>query len=207
MVGRRGFLVGAGAVAAAASCPWPAQAAAPNDWAKRLVAAAESQVGVTTVYDPSYVQLNYPGGDVPRDRGVCTDVIVRAYRDALQLDLQKLVHEDMKRNFSAYPQAWGLAGPDANIDHRRVPNLRTFFRRKGADLGPWSGGKDFVAGDLVSQLLPGNLPHIAIISDVMSDDGTTPLVIHNIGAGARRENTLFAFEISGHYRFSGASAN
>ena len=133
-------------------------------------------------------------------RGVCTDVIVRAYRDALDLDLQVLVHEDMKRNFSAYPQSWDLAGPDSNIDHRRVPNLRTFFRRKGADLGPWSGAQDFVAGDLVSQLLPGNLPHIAIVADVMSDDGATPLVIHNIGAGAREEDMLFRFTIIGHYR-------
>jgi uncharacterized protein YijF (DUF1287 family) len=113
----------------------------------------------------------------------------------------------MKRSFSAYPQSWGLAGPDPNIDHRRVPNLRTFFRRKGADLGPWSGAQDFAAGDLVSQLLPGNLPHIAIVSHVVSDDGTTPLVIHNIGAGARRENTLLAFEITGHYRFPGVSAH
>jgi uncharacterized protein YijF (DUF1287 family) len=203
MIGRRGFLVGTGALAAV-SGPWTARAVpAPIDWAGQLVAAAESQIGVTTLYDPSYVRLDYPGGDVPRDRGVCTDVIVRAYRDALQLDLQVLVHEDMKRNFAAYPQSWGLPGPDPSIDHRRVPNLRTFFRRKGADLGAWSGAQDFIAGDLVSQLLPGNLPHIAIVSEISSEDGSTPLVIHNIGAGARREDTLFAFEITGHYRFPG----
>ena len=164
----------------------------------------EQQIGVTTIYDPAYVKLDYPGGDVPRDRGVCTDVVVRAYRDGLGLDLQRLVHEDMKRNFSAYPQNWGLPGPDANIDHRRVPNLTTFFRRKGADLGPATGAGDFLPGDLVSQLLPGNLAHIVIVSDVMSEDGAAPLVIHNIGAGARRENTLFSFDITGRYRFAGA---
>jgi uncharacterized protein YijF (DUF1287 family) len=208
MIGRRGFLVGAGAVAAAAARSWTARAApAPNGWARQLVAAAESQIGVTTIYDPSYVRIDYPGGDVPRDRGVCTDVIVRAYRDAFHLDLQVLVHEDMKRNFAAYPQSWGLPGPDPNIDHRRVPNLRTFLKRKGSDLGGWSGAQDFIAGDLVSQLLPGNLAHIAIVSDTMSEDGGTPLVIHNIGAGARCEDTLFAFEVTGHYRFPGLSAH
>ena len=112
-------MVGAGAVAAASARSWTARAApAPNGWAKQLVAAAESQIGVTTIYDPSYVRIDYPGGDVPRDRGVCTDVIVRAYRDAFHLDLQVLVHEDMKRNFAAYPQSWGLPGPDPNIEQR-----------------------------------------------------------------------------------------
>jgi uncharacterized protein YijF (DUF1287 family) len=206
MTGRRGFLAGAGAVVAIAAWPHRALTAAAGDgWQARLVAAARNQIGVTTLYDPSYVKLDYPGGDVPRDRGVCTDVIVRAYRDGLGIDLQALVHEDMRQNFGAYPRNWGMAGPDSNIDHRRVPNLRTFFRRKGADLGPWSAAADFAAGDLVSQKLPGNLPHIAIISDTMTEDGATPLVVHNIGDGARLENTLFAFEITGHYRFPGAS--
>ena len=113
--------------------------------------------------------------------------------------MQVLVHEDMQRNFVAYPASWGMARPDSSIDHRRVPNLRTFFRRKRAELGP--GSRDFAAGDLVSQLLPGNLAHIAIVSDVLSEDRSAPLVIHNIGAGARQENTLFAFEVTGHYRF------
>jgi len=205
MVGRREFLIGAAAVVATAPYGMAVPAAPePGAWRRHLVAAAESQIGVTTLYDPAYVKLGYPGGDVPRERGVCTDVIVRAYRDGLGIDLQVLVHEDMKRNFSAYPQAWGMAGPDTSIDHRRVPNLRTFFKRKGAELGPASGVGDFVAGDLVSQLLPGNLAHIVIVSDLMSDDGSTPLVIHNIGAGAQRENTLFTFEITGRYRFAGA---
>src|SRR5262249_16377471 len=111
------------------------------------------------------------------------------------------------RNFAAYPQSWGLPGPDPNIDHRRVPNLRTFFRRKGADLGPWSGAGDFIAGDLVSQLLPGNLPPIAIVSDIVAAGGPPPLLLHNRGAGARREDTLLAFEVTGHYRFPGVSAH
>ena len=149
------------------------------------------------------VRLDYPGGDVPRERGVCTDVVVRAYREALSVDLQVLVHEDMTRNFAAYPQLWGMSGPDPNIDHRRVPNLRTFFKRKGVELGHWSEPGDFRPGDVVSQLLPGNLAHIAVVSDTTSDDGITPLVIHNIGAGAQRENTLFSFEITGRYRFAG----
>jgi len=202
MTGRRHFLTGAGAIVATAA--WPLRArAAPENWQARLVAAARSQIGVTTLYDPSYVRLDYPGGDVPRERGVCTDVIVRAYRDALGIDLQVLLHEDMRRSFAAYPRNWSMAAPDANIDHRRVPNLRTFFRRKGADLGPWSGAADFATGDLVSQLLPGNLPHIAVVSNARSHDGATPLVIHNIGAGAREESTLLSFEITGHYRFPG----
>lgn len=205
MIDRRGFLGSVGAIAVAPAFSRIAFAG-PSGWAAKLVRAAEAQIGVTTIYDPAYVRLDYPGGDVPRERGVCTDVIVRAYRDSLGIDLQKLVHEDMRRDFSAYPQNWGLAGPDANIDHRRVPNLRTFLRRNGAELGPWSGAEDFRPGDLVSQLLPGNLPHIAIVSDVMSSDGAAPEVIHNIGAGARREDTLFSFEITGRYRFSGAEA-
>jgi uncharacterized protein YijF (DUF1287 family) len=202
MIGRRGFLVGASAVAAVASLRATSATAETEAWRRNLVAAAERQIGETVLYDPAYVRLDYPGGDVPRDRGVCTDVVVRAYREGLGIDLQVLVHEDMKRNFSAYPQNWGMAGPDANIDHRRVPNLRTFFRRKGAELGSWAGAEDFLPGDLVSQLLPGNLAHIAIVSDLMSEDGA-PLLVHNIGGGARRENTLFSFEITGRYRFGG----
>jgi uncharacterized protein YijF (DUF1287 family) len=203
MIGRRGFLVGASAVAATASLRATSATAEAEAWRRNLVAAAERQIGETVLYDPAYVRLDYPGGDVPRDRGVCTDVVVRAYREGLGIDLQVLVHEDMKRNFSAYPQNWGMAGPDANIDHRRVPNLRNFFRRKGAEFGSWAGAEDFLPGDLVSQLLPGNLAHIAIVSDLMSEDGA-PLVVHNIGAGARRENTLFSFEITGRYRFAEA---
>ncbi|WP_262030318.1 DUF1287 domain-containing protein [Microvirga sp. Mcv34] len=167
----------------------------------RLVNAARAQVGVTLTYNPAYVRLSYPGGDVSSEQGVCTDVIVRAYRRALNIDLQKLVHEDMKTSFASYPRQWGLQRPDPNIDHRRVPNLQMLLRRKGASLAVTSDPADYRPGDLVTQMLPGNLPHIAIISDRRSADGTRPLVIHNIGRGAREEDGLFAFPITGHYRF------
>ena len=166
--------------------------------AQKLVAAARRQVGVTTAYDPAYSKLDYPGGDVPRERGVCTDVIVRAYRDGLGLDLQVLVHEDMRRAFSAYPPLWGLKRTDRNIDHRRVPNLQAFFKRAGAAL---ANGTDYQPGDIVSQMLPGNLPHIGIVADERTADGARPLVVHNIGAGARIEDVLFAYPATGHYRF------
>jgi uncharacterized protein YijF (DUF1287 family) len=203
MIDRREFVLGAVAFGAAACWRAGKVAADTPDWSTRLVDAAARQLGETILYDPAYVRLDYPGGDVPRDRGVCTDVIIRAYRDGLGLDLQVLVHEDMKRNFAAYPQLWGMAGPDRNIDHRRVPNLRTFLRRKGAELGPSAEASDFKPGDLVSQTLPGNLAHIVMVSDVMAEDGAAPMVIHNIGAGARRENRLFEFKITGRYRFAG----
>lgn len=181
----------------------PARASVPpaDDWAKELIAAAKRQIGETVVYDPSYVGLSYPGGDVPRDRGVCTDVVIRAYRDAFGIDLQRLVHEDMKRDFAAYPDLWGLSRPDRNIDHRRVPNLERFFARAGALLEASSDPAAFRPADLVAQRLPGNLPHIAIISDRLAGDGETPLVIHNIGAGTRLENRLFSFRHTGHFRF------
>ena len=182
--------------------------ASPCAWAEttdnpplRLVKAAREQVGVTLTYNPAYVRLSYPGGDVAPEQGVCTDVIVRAYRTALNIDLQKLVHEDMKSSFAAYPKQWGLKKPDSNIDHRRVPNLQTLFQRKNASLPVTNNPADYRPGDLVTQMLPGNLPHIAIVSDRRSADGTRPLVIHNIGRGTREEDGLFAFPITGHYRF------
>ncbi|MGQ3210536.1 DUF1287 domain-containing protein [Shinella sp.] len=169
--------------------------AAPAD---RLVAAARKQVGVTLTYDAAYSRLDYPGGDVPRERGVCTDVLVRAYRDGLGIDLQVLVHEDMRRAFSAYPALWGLKKTDRNIDHRRVPNLQAFFKRAGAAL---ASSENYLPGDIVSQMLPGNLPHIGIVADERSSDGSRPIVVHNIGAGARLEDVLFAYPITGHYRY------
>lgn len=172
------------------------------DWRSRLVEAAHRQIGVTTLYDPTYTRLAYPGGDVAQDRGVCTDVVVRAYRRAFRLDLQKLVHEDMLANFAAYPKGWGLKSPDSNIDHRRVPNLAVFFTRRGGSLAVSQNPADYQPGDLVAQMLPGNLPHIAIISTNRSPDvPESPLVIHNIGQGAREEDTLFAFRHTGHFRF------
>lgn len=132
---------------------------------------------------------------------MCTDVLVRAYRDGLGIDLQVLVHEDMRRAFSAYPALWGLKKTDRNIDHRRVPNLQAFFKRAGAALVPSENGADYRPGDIVSQMLPGNLPHIGIVADDHSLDGARPLVVHNIGAGARLEDVLFSYPITGHYRY------
>ncbi len=170
-------------------------------WAQNLIAAAEAQIGVTLSYDPAYRRIEFPGGDVPRVSGVCTDVIIRAYRDALGFDLQQAVNADMKRNFSAYPKNWGLSRTDSNIDHRRVPNLRTFFKRKGAERRLDLSAADFLPGDVVTQNLPGNLAHIGLVSNRMNADQTLSLVIHNIGGGAQIEDTLFAFEITGRYRF------
>lgn len=179
----------------------PVFARAEGD-AERLITAGLHQIGVTTIYDPAYVTLSYPGGDVAPERGVCTDVIVRAYRSGVGLDLQKLVHEDMRKDFTAYPQSWNLKRPDRNIDHRRVPNLQAFFKRKNAQLPVSDAARDYRPGDIVTQMLPGNLPHIALISQFASSDGKRPLCIHNIGAGARLEDILFTYRVTGHYRFS-----
>lgn len=165
-----------------------------------IVKAARSQIGVTISYDPAYVSLSYPGGDVPKDRGVCTDVIIRALRTAHQKDLQRLVHEDMRANFSAYPKRWGLTRPDRNIDHRRVPNLQTYFKRSGYSLPLQKDPARFLPGDLVTCTVPPHLPHIVIVSDKKSPNGT-PLIIHNIGQGTREEDALFKFPHTGHYRW------
>lgn len=184
------------AMPAAATEPAAAQPAASAP--QRLVAAAYAQVGVTLLYDPSYRRIAFPGGDVPLVRGVCSDVVVRAYR-AIGVDLQRLVNEDMRRNFAAYPHLWGLAHADANIDHRRVPNLAVFFARHGGKLPVSGAAHDYRAGDIVTWRLPGGLAHIGLVAD-RSVDGR-PLVVHNIGAGAQLEDVLFAFEITGHYRY------
>jgi uncharacterized protein len=173
-------------------------AAAEPAAAQRLVAGAYGQIGVTLRYDPSYRRIAFPGGDVPLERGVCSDVIVRAYR-AIGVDLQRLVNEDMRGDFAAFPQLWGLAQADANIDHRRVPNLATYFARHGGRLAVSAEAKDYRPGDVVTWRLPGNLAHIGLVAD-RSVDGR-PLVIHNIGAGAQLEDVLFAFAITGHYRY------
>ena len=167
----------------------------------KLVAAARSQIGVTTIYDPAYVKLPYPAGDVPEDRGVCTDVVIRAFR-AMGLDLQRLVHEDMARAFSKYPQQWGLKSPDANIDHRRVPNLMRFFERAGKKIAVTKNPADYRPGDIVSCIIPGNLAHIMLVCDAASPaDPKRFQIIPNIGAGAQMEDRLFDFEITGHYRY------
>lgn len=164
----------------------------------RLPELARRQIGVTVEYDSAYVGLAYPGGDVPEERGVCTDVVIRALR-LLDFDLQKEVHEDMKRNFAAYPKYWGLKRPDKNIDHRRVPNLQTFFKRRGWGLPVSRNAADYKPGDLVTCLVGDSLPHIMIVSDRRNEEGI-PLVIHNIGVGTEEEDCLFTFPLTGHYR-------
>lgn len=151
-------------------------------------------------YDPSYFSIEYPNGDVPSDKGVCTDVIIRAYRK-LNIDLQKEVHQDMKANFNAYPQMWGLRGTDKNIDHRRVLNLMTFFERKKEDYPITTNPNDYLPGDIVSWNLRGAITHIGIVVDKKSKDGKRYLIVHNIGAGQVLEDCLFDFKIIGHYRY------
>ncbi len=177
-------------------CCGVAQAAAPG---AALALAAQKQVGVTLRYDGAYRALAYPGGDVPMDRGVCTDVVVRAYR-AFGVDLQVLVHEDISRAWTAYPRAWSNRWPDRNIDHRRVPNLATFFKRHGMALPVTQAPADYRAGDLVTWRLRSGVPHIGIVAGERTGDGV-PLMIHNIGFGTRTEDVLLAYEITGHYRY------
>ena len=194
---RRSALFG---FAGALCCVAPACAQTPPSRATRLISAARAQIGVTTIYDPAYVQLAFPRGDIGRERGVCTDVIVRAYRDGLDLDLQALVNADMRTAFGAYPRTWGLRGTDANIDHRRVPNLQTFLTRKGARLPLSTRAVDWLPGDLVTCLVGRTLPHIGIVSDRKAPSGN-PLVIHNVGRGTQEEDVLFAFVNTGRFRW------
>jgi uncharacterized protein len=163
----------------------------------RLASAALAQVGVMRQYDPSYVQLRYPGGDVPLERGVCADVVVRAFR-GIGIDLQREIHEDMKRSFASYPQLWGLHAPDANIDHRRVPNLMKFFERRHKSLG---NGASYEPGDVVAWRLANGLYHVGVVSNTRNGGNSEYTVVHNIGYGARNEDVLHAFEIIGHYRW------
>ncbi len=175
--------------------------ALPSRKATALIVAARRQIGVTMTYDPAYTRLAFPNGDVPRGKGVCTDVVIRAYRDALGIDLQSLVNADMRAAFGSYPKRWGLRTPDRNIDHRRVPNLQTFLGRKGSKRvipGDWTGWE---AGDIVTSLVGGNLPHIGIVSDQTTQSGR-PLVIHNIGSGTREEDALGDHPRTGRYRWA-----
>lgn len=152
------------------------------------------------IYDPSYFSINYPNGDVPSDKGVCTDVIIRAYRK-LGIDLQKEVHEDMKAHFNIYPKKWGLKTTDKNIDHRRVPNLMTYFERQGATKSITNNAKDYIPGNIVCWNLGGAITHIGIVVNKKSSDGKRFLIVHNIGSGQVLEDCLFKFKIIGHYRF------
>lgn len=164
--------------------------------------AAKSIVNRLVIYDGRYEKIDYPNGDVSPNRGVCTDVVIRAYRK-LDIDLQKLVHEDMKKNFSQYPsqRMWGLKSTDRNIDHRRVPNLEKFFERNGKSLTLSKNAEDYKAGDIVSWRLDNGLPHIGIVIDQKSKDGKRPLVVHNIGFGQVPEDVLFNWKMIGHYRY------
>ena len=193
---RRAF-IGAALCFGAFGHPGGAMAAAP---AQRLIAAARAQVGVTLRYDPAYTVLPFPNGDVDRARGVCTDVVVRAYRDALGLDLQALVNADMRAHFSAYPKNWGLRGADRNIDHRRVPNLATFWTRQRARLPVSRDPADWRPGDIFTAMTGGRFPHTGIVSDRRSAAGV-PLILHNIGRGTREEDALFAHPLTGRFRW------
>lgn len=164
----------------------------------KVVSAARQQTRSAVTYDGSYTRIGYPMGDVPSNLGVCTDLVIRAYR-TIGIDLQALVHEDMRAHFDRYPRVWGLRQPDSNIDHRRVPNLQRFLERADAEIR--TSAAAYLPGDLVTWMLPGNLPHIGIVSDRHASGSGNPLIIHNIGAGPAEEDMLFAYPITGHYRY------
>jgi len=182
----------------------PANVGPHQEFLRRLVTAAIERTNHSVRYVSAYVSIPYPGGDVPANTGVCTDEIIRSYR-AVGVDLQKEVHEDMVKNFSAYPHKWRwlLARPDSNIDHRRVPNLMVFFQRKGESLPITSHAEDYYPGDLVTWNLPGNLPHIGIVVDRKSPESGRLMIVHNIGTGPKMEDVLFNWKITGHYRYFG----
>jgi uncharacterized protein YijF (DUF1287 family) len=168
---------------------------------ERIAYAAQSQIGVTIFYDGAYQRLDYPGGDVPMETGVCTDVVIRALR-TVGMDLQKLVHVDMKKNFKHYPQNWGLKKPDKNIDHRRVPNLMKWFERHGWEVKSSNQKfKNFRTGDLVTWKLPGGLWHIGVVSSRRSLLNGNKLIVHNFGDGVVFEDVLNLFPKVGHYRY------
>lgn len=169
-----------------------------NDFSTRLAGAAVELTNQVVSYDPGYYRISYPNGDVPSDRGVCTDVIIRAYRK-VGIDLQKEVHEDMLANFDKYPKLWGLSRPDTNIDHRRVPNLMRFFARHGSAKPVSLRAEDFAPGEIVFWNLGGGVLHVGIVSDERSADDGRYLIVHNIGGGQVLEDCLFRYEITGHY--------
>lgn len=173
--------------------------ASANLQIKQVVDSAIEQTQYTVQYDSSYARLDYPGGDVPRERGVCADVVVRAFRGA-GIDLQKQIHEDMEKHFSAYPGRWGARKPDSNIDHRRVPNLMTFFERTGKSVPITKQPSDYLPGDVVAWELDNRLLHIGLVVDAVADGTPNYLVVHNIGAGAKIEDVVMAWKIIGHYR-------
>jgi uncharacterized protein YijF (DUF1287 family) len=166
---------------------------------RQIVDAAKAQRDQTRNYDPAYVRIGYPNGDVRPERGVCADVVVRAFRQ-VGLDLQKEVHEDMQKNFSKYPNLWGLSKPDSNIDHRRVPNLMTYFARKGKTVAVTDRASDYLSGDVVAWRFDNGLYHIGMVSDILDQSSRAPKMVHNVGAGVQIEDVLFKWKIIGHYR-------
>lgn len=171
-------------------------------FATKLSNAALAIIDPNVIYDPSYFGIKYPNGDIPKNKGVCTDVIIRAYRK-LGIDLQKEVHEDMKSHFSKYPnfKKWGMTKTDTNIDHRRVPNLEIFFERKGTKLVVSKNANDYKTGEIVTWLINNKLPHIGIVTNRKSKDGKRNLIVHNVGNGQVLEDCLFKYEIAGHYKY------
>lgn len=202
MLTRRSFLVSGLSLPLLPTLPLVAE---EIRWEKRLVRAARQQIGVTLGYNPAYVTLPYPGGDIDRATGVCTDVVIRAYRDAFETDLQVLVHEDMKASFASYPKIWGLTKADRNIDHRRVPNLETFFKRQGFERAMPGTREDWQLGDLVTIRLGGRLPHIAIFSGYDAATGKA-MYIHNIGGGAREDELYADYDTPRRFRFEPPAA-
>jgi uncharacterized protein YijF (DUF1287 family) len=180
------------------------QTSVQKQFLERLVAAALERTSHQVRYDPAYVRIPYPGGDVPADTGVCTDEIIRSYR-AVGVDLQREVHQDMVRDWAAYPhdRRRQQTHPDTNIDHRRVPNLGVFFRRNGETLPIRPVAADYSPGDPVTWDLGGSVPHVPIVVDRKSRQRERPLVVHNIGAGPQMEDVLFSWKITGHYRYYG----
>lgn len=180
--------------------------ASAETFENQLILAALERTNHVVRYDGSYLSIDYPNGDVPAEIGVCTDVIIRSYR-SLGIDLQKSVHEDMLKEFTAYPseRIWGLQSTDRNIDHRRVPNLRVFFTRNGKKLPISLKAADYLPGSIVSWMLPGNLPHIGIVTDQISAITGNPLIVHNIGSGPKLDDILFKYKITGHYSYQPTS--
>ena len=174
----------------------------PNSFAEKLSNAAISIIDKNVIYTPDYVKLKYPNGDVPAKTGVCTDVIIRAYRK-LNVDLQKEVHEDMVANFTKYPnlEKWGLKTTDKNIDHRRVPNLEIFFGRKGKTLPITKNATDYKTGEIVTWMINDKLPHIGIVTHLKSEDNKRNLIVHNVGGGQVLEDCLFSYSIVGHFQY------
>ena len=175
-------------------------AAAQSNKGMLLAQAALSLTQQKVSYDPSYFVIPYPNGDVPANKGVCTDVVIRAYR-ILKIDLQQLVHEDMKAHFKLYPKHWGLGQPDKNIDHRRVPNLMVFFKRQGKVKSISQKAEDYAPGDIVCWNLGGGITHIGIVSAIKSSDEKRYQIVHNIGAGQVLEDCLFLYKMIGHFSY------